>query len=77
MATHYLAINHESYDSSTVFGVFDDLAQAIHHLEAEAAKSDTFTSARTATIEVWDGSEHIATWERSFSSPLIWEESRY
>lgn len=77
MATHYLAIHHESYDASTVFGVFDDLVAAREHLEAEAAKPGAYSTASMATIEVWDGSERITTWERSFLSPLIWDQSRY
>lgn len=74
MAKHYLAINHESHDSSTVFGVFDTFNEARGHLEAEAAVPNSYSSAHMATIEEWDGATPLREWERGILNPLIWEE---
>lgn len=73
MSSHYLAIHHEPYDRSTVFGVFDTFIAARDHLEAEAAKPGAMTCERSAVIEEWDGGQLIATHERNWLSPQIWE----
>lgn len=74
---HYLAITHETYDSSTVFGVFDTIYAARDHIEAVHADttSDLHYPARDAVIEEWDGSEQIATYERDWSNPKLWRKS--
>lgn len=74
MMKHFLAINHESYDTSTVFGVFDTFEAARDHLEAEAAKPNSYSSANIADVEEWDASQHKATFERDYRNPMLWVE---
>lgn len=72
---HFLAIHHESYDASIVFGVFDTVIAARDHLEAEAEKPGAYSSAQLAVIEEWNGPDLIATHERDILSPKIWKAS--
>ncbi|MBT2475840.1 hypothetical protein J7E68_14970 [Microbacterium sp. ISL-103] len=75
MSTHFLTIHHESYDRSTVFGVFDTFLAARDHLEAEAEKPGAYSSAALAVVEEWDGPKLVATHERAILAPKVWEAS--
>jgi hypothetical protein len=71
MPSHFLAINHESYDLSTVHGVFDTFVEARDHLEALTA-ANAEGSPRNAVVEEWDGATYIATYDR-WANPVLWE----
>lgn len=77
MSAHYLAIHHESYDRSTVLGVFDSFVDARDHVEAEAAKPDAYTAERLAVIQEWHGATLTAEHERDLLRPQVWQETRY
>lgn len=77
MSAHFLVINHESYDPSTVFGIFDTFEAARKHMETEAAKPDAYSNANFAEIEEWDGGRQTANYARDYRSPLVWNERRY
>lgn len=73
MSKHYVAVNHESYDGDTLFGVFDSFYAARDYLESDTALSESSTAAY-AVVEEWDGSAWNATYERRRGA---WEERRY
>ena len=70
---HYVAVNHESYDGDTLFGVFDTFYAARGYLESPEAEERSST-ARYAVVEEWQGAEWTATYERARGA---WEERRY
>jgi len=72
MSVHFLAVHYESYDSTTVFGIFSTFIAARDHIEAEARKPGASTAERLAIIEEWDGPACIATHERDWVAPQIW-----
>jgi hypothetical protein len=61
--SHFLAVNHESYDGDTLFGIFDTFSAARDYLESDAAKQVS-SSAIYAEVEEWDGATWICTYER-------------
>lgn len=67
-AVHFLVINHESYDSSTVFGIFNSLPDAKQCAESKMKEY-------SPTIEEWDGEYLVATCERHFRQG--WSQTRY
>lgn len=72
MSAHFLAVHYESYDSTTVFGVFSTFLAARDHIEAKAAEPGASTAERLAIIEEWDESACIATHERDWATAHIW-----
>lgn len=72
-ASHFLAVNHESYDGDTVFGVFGSFTAARDFLESPAAL-ELSSTASYADIEEWAGAELVAKFERRGYG---WEERRY
>lgn len=63
---HFLVINHESYDSSIVFGVFASFAEARSHVESSVWPD------HHPVIEEWDGSLFVRRAENLFGS-YEWE----
>jgi len=73
MASHFLIINHESYDSSTVFGIFGTFLEARDLIEAEVARGSYSSAATNAEIEEWDGDALVRIHSRSYVSPNVWK----
>lgn len=70
--SHYLAIEEESYDKSTIYGIFDTFNDARDYLEADAPDYP-YPVSGSAEIQEWNGSKHVNSWERSYNAPQIWE----
>jgi hypothetical protein len=66
----FLVIQHESYDSSTVFGIFDSFNAARACAEKEWAE------AHMPDIEEWEGATMLARYE-NWSKRPTWEMSDY
>lgn len=78
--SHFLAIAEESYDRSTIFGIFDTFEAARDELErltnSTDKSRDNAYGADRATIQEWAGPKRVTEWERDWASPLSWVDSR-
>ena len=80
MTSHFLAIAEESYDRSAIYGIFDTFDAARDELERLTASTnkdrDGAYGADRATIQEWDAGKRVTEWERDWSSPLSWVDTR-
>ena len=80
-ASHFLVINDEPYERSTIYGVYSTFIEARDdverrtkaHEEDETGDNEEYSIGR-AEIEEWRGAERVTYWARV--NGFIWEEQR-
>jgi hypothetical protein len=78
MASHFVAINDEPYDRSTIYGVFDTLEEAQAHVDAGVSNVYGYLSMISVNTDIieYDGPDEVAAWE-SLGRGFGWKPRGY
>lgn len=67
--SRFLVVQHESYDSSVIYGIFDTFVEARDWVEGQWQNPTIeFPPRNHCVIEEWEGPTYLRTYDRSIES---------